>query len=69
MVDDVDATSETLPFWEESAAWTKAVLDSDDSLSPVDRRNLRISLLANEALGAEWGAGGVRLGFLRFEKK
>ncbi|WP_308343320.1 methyltransferase domain-containing protein [Streptomyces sp. MK37H] len=69
LVDDVDATSETLPFWEESAAWTKAVLDSDSSLSPVDRRNLRISLLANQALGAEWGAGGLRLGFLRFELK
>jgi len=69
LVDDVDATSETAPFWEESAAWTKAVLDSDSSLSPVDRRQLRISLLANEALGAEWQAGGVRLGFLRFELK
>jgi tocopherol O-methyltransferase len=69
LVDDVDATSETLPFWEESAAWTKAVLDSDNSLSAVDRRNLRISLMANQALGTEWAAGGVRLGFLRFEKK
>ena len=69
LVDDVDATSETAPFWEESAAWTKALLDSDNSLSPVDRRQLRISLLANQALGAEWRAGGVRLGFLRFELK
>ncbi|MEV6423518.1 methyltransferase domain-containing protein [Streptomyces sp. NPDC051662] len=69
LVDDVDATSETLPFWEESAAWTKAVLDSDSSLSAVDRRQLRISLMANQALGAEWQAGGLRLGFLRFELK
>jgi tocopherol O-methyltransferase len=69
LVDDVDATSETAPFWEESTAWTKAVLDSDSSLSPVDRRQLRISLLANQALGAEWRDGGVRLGFLRFELK
>ncbi|MEU8705498.1 methyltransferase domain-containing protein [Streptomyces sp. NPDC048565] len=69
LVDDVDATSETAPFWEESAAWTKAALDSDSSLSPVDRRQLRISLLANQALGTEWQAGGVRLGFLRFELK
>lgn len=67
LVDDVDATSETLPFWEESAAWTKAVLDSDSSLSAVERRQLRISLMANQALGAEWQAGGLRLGFLRFE--
>ncbi len=69
LADDVDATAETAPFWEESAAWTKAMLDTDDSLSPVDRRQLRISLLANQALGAEWQAGGVRLGFLRFELK
>ncbi|MCL7382276.1 methyltransferase domain-containing protein [Streptomyces sp. 35G-GA-8] len=69
LVDDVDATSETAPFWDESAAWTKAVLDSDNSLSAVDRRQLRISLLANQALGAEWRAGGLRLGFLRFELK
>ncbi|CCH32303.1 methyltransferase domain-containing protein [Actinosynnema sp. NPDC047251] len=67
LVDEVDATSETLPFWEESTAWTKAVLDSDSSLSAVDRRQLRISLMANQALGAEWRAGGLRLGFLRFE--
>ncbi|MFB6952201.1 methyltransferase domain-containing protein [Streptomyces niveus] len=67
LVDDVDATSETQPFWEESAAWTKAVLDSDDTLSAVARRQLRISLLANQALGTEWQAGGLRLGFLRFE--
>lgn len=69
LVDDVDATSETLPFWEESAAWTKAVLDNDGSLSAVDRRQLRISLMANQALGTEWQAGGLRLGFLRFELK
>ncbi|MFJ2193593.1 SAM-dependent methyltransferase [Kitasatospora sp. NPDC087861] len=69
LVDEVDATSETLPFWEESTAWTKAVLDSDSSLSAVDRRNLRISLMANQALGAEWQAGGLQLGFLRFELK
>lgn len=69
LVDDVDATAETLPFWEESAAWTKAVLESDTGLSPVERRQLRISLLANQALGTEWGAGGLRLGFLRFELK
>nr|BBC27540.1 methyltransferase [Streptomyces sp. RI18] len=69
LVDDVDATSETLPFWEESTAWTKAVLDSDSTLSAVDRRQLRISLMANQALGAEWQAGGLRLGFLRFERK
>jgi tocopherol O-methyltransferase len=69
LVDEVDATSETLPFWEESAAWTKAVLDSDSSLSAVDRRQLRISLMANQALGAEWQAGGLKLGFLRFELK
>ncbi|MFB8352808.1 methyltransferase domain-containing protein [Streptomyces niveus] len=69
LVDDVDATSETSPFWEESAAWTKAVLDSDSSLSAVDRRQLRISLMANQALGTEWQAGGLRLGFLRFELK
>ncbi|MEU8925938.1 methyltransferase domain-containing protein [Kitasatospora sp. NPDC048545] len=69
LVDEVDATSETLPFWEESVAWTKAVLDTDSSLSAVDRRNLRISLLANQALCAEWQAGGMQLGFLRFERK
>jgi tocopherol O-methyltransferase len=67
LVDDIDATSETLPFWEESAAWTKAVLDGDSSLSAVERRQLRISLMANQALGIEWQAGGLRLGFLRFE--
>ncbi|MEU4805006.1 methyltransferase domain-containing protein [Actinosynnema sp. NPDC023587] len=67
LVDEVDATSETLPFWEESTAWTKAVLDGDSSLSAADRRQLRISLMANQALGAEWQAGGLRLGFLRFE--
>ncbi|MFG7945393.1 SAM-dependent methyltransferase [Streptomyces cacaoi] len=69
LVDDVDATFETAPFWDESTAWTRAVLDGDESLSAVDRRNLRISLLANQALGAEWRAGGLKLGFLRFEKK
>ncbi|MFJ1646852.1 SAM-dependent methyltransferase [Streptomyces sp. NPDC088258] len=69
LVDDVDATAETAPFWDESAAWTKAVLDTDSSLSPVERRQMRISLLANQALGTEWQAGGVRLGFLRFELK
>lgn len=69
LVDDVDATSETSPFWDESAAWTKAVLDSDSSLSAVDRRQLRISLMANQTLGKEWRAGGLRLGFLRFELK
>ncbi|MFF7551479.1 SAM-dependent methyltransferase [Streptomyces olivaceus] len=69
LADDIDATSETAPFWEESAAWTKAMLETDGSLSPVDRRQLRISLLANQALGAEWQAGGMRLGFLRFELK
>lgn len=68
LVDDVDATAETFPFWEESAAWTKAVLDSDDSLSAVARRQLRISLLANQAQGAEWRSGGLKLGFLRFER-
>jgi tocopherol O-methyltransferase len=67
LVDDVDATAETAPFWDESAAWTKAVLDSDDSLSAVARRQLRISLMANQAVGDEWKAGGLRLGFLRFE--
>lgn len=67
LVDEIDATSETLPFWEESAAWTKAVLDSDSSLSAVDRRQLRISLMANQAQGIEWQAGGLQLGFLRFE--
>ncbi len=67
LVDEVDATSETFPFWEESAAWTKATLDNGSSLSAVDRRQLRISLMANQALGAEWRAGGLQLGFLRFE--
>jgi tocopherol O-methyltransferase len=69
LVDEVDATAETAPFWEESAAWTKASLDSDSGLSAVERRQMRISLLANEAQGAEWRAGGLQLGFLRFEKK
>ncbi|GHH34810.1 SAM-dependent methyltransferase [Lentzea cavernae] len=69
LVDEVDATAQTLPFWEESAAWTKAVLDGDSGLSPVERRRLRISLLANQAQGLEWQAGGLQLGFLRFEKK
>ncbi|MEU5313834.1 methyltransferase domain-containing protein [Streptomyces sp. NPDC021562] len=69
LVDDVDATSETAPFWEESTAWTKAVLETDSGLSAVERRQLRISLMANQALGAEWRAGGLRLGFLRFELK
>ncbi|MEH0417687.1 SAM-dependent methyltransferase [Streptomyces sp. B21-083] len=69
LVDEIDATSETAPFWDESAAWTKAVLDSDSGISPVERRQLRISLLANQALGTEWKAGGLRLGFLRFELK
>ncbi|MEU0134831.1 methyltransferase domain-containing protein [Streptomyces sp. NPDC006296] len=67
LVDDIDATAETAAFWDESAAWTKAVLDSDDSLTAVERRQMRISLLANQAQGAEWRAGGLRLGFLRFE--
>lgn len=69
LVDDVDATAETAPFWEESAAWTQAVLDCDNGLSAVERRQMRISLLANQAQGAEWRAGGLKLGFLRFEKK
>ncbi|MEV6237512.1 methyltransferase domain-containing protein [Lentzea sp. NPDC051838] len=69
LVDEVDATAETAPFWDESAAWTRAVLDSDNGLSAVERRNMRISLLANEAQGAEWRAGGLSLSFLRFEKK
>ncbi|KND28706.1 methyltransferase [Streptomyces acidiscabies] len=69
LVDDVDATPETAPFWDESTAWTKAVLDSDDSLSSVERRQMRISLMANQALGTEWRAGGLKLGFLRFERK
>lgn len=69
LVDEVDATAETAPFWEESAAWTKAVLDSDSSLSAVARRQMRISLLANQAQGDEWRAGGLKLGFLRFELK
>ncbi len=69
LVDEVDATAETAPFWEESAAWTKAVLDDDSTLSAVERRQMRISLLANQAQGAEWRAGGLQLGFLRFEKK
>ncbi|MET8976713.1 methyltransferase domain-containing protein [Streptomyces sp. NPDC004539] len=69
LVDDVDATPETAPFWDESTAWTKAVLDGDESISAVERRNLRISLMANQALGTEWRAGGLKLGFLRFEKK
>lgn len=69
LVDEVDATAETAPFWEESAAWTQAVLDSDNGLSAVERRQMRISLLANQAQGAEWRAGGLKLGFLRFEKK
>lgn len=69
LVDDVDATAETAPFWDESTAWTKAVLDNDDNLTPVERRNLRISLMANQALGTEWRAGGLKLGFLRYELK
>ncbi|MGI5500733.1 SAM-dependent methyltransferase [Lentzea sp. CA-135723] len=69
LVDDVDATAETAPFWDESAAWTQAGLDDDHTLSAVERRQMRISLLANRALGAEWKAGGLKLGFLRFEKK
>ncbi|WP_394620634.1 SAM-dependent methyltransferase [Lentzea sp. JNUCC 0626] len=69
LVDDVDATAETAPFWDESAAWTQAGLDHDHGLSAVERRQMRISLLANRALGAEWKAGGLKLGFLRFEKK
>jgi tocopherol O-methyltransferase len=67
LVDEVDATAETAPFWDESAAWTQAVLDTDDTLSTAERRRLRISLMANRAQGAEWRAGGLRLAFLRFE--
>lgn len=69
LVDEVDVTKETAPFWDESAAWTKAVLDTDDSLSATERRQLRISLMANQAQGIEWRAGGLSLSFLRFEKK
>jgi SAM-dependent methyltransferase len=69
LIDEVDVTKETAPFWDESAAWTKAVLDTDTSLSAVERRQLRISLMANQAQGIEWRAGGLRLCFLRFEKK
>jgi tocopherol O-methyltransferase len=69
LVDEVDATAETAPFWDESAAWTKVVLDSDNSLSAVERRQMRISLLATQAQGNEWRAGALKLGFLRFEKK
>ncbi|MBT2488053.1 class I SAM-dependent methyltransferase [Streptomyces sp. ISL-96] len=69
--DDVDITAEATPFWQESIAWTRAMLDGDGSekIDSVERRRLRVSLAMQYALEAEWKSGGMRQAFLRFERR
>ncbi|MER6045938.1 methyltransferase domain-containing protein [Streptomyces sp. NPDC001793] len=71
LVDDVDITAETTPFWRESIDWTRAVLDDQGSetIDSRERRRLRISLAMQHQLEAEWKSGGMRQAFLRFEKR
>jgi tocopherol O-methyltransferase len=70
LVDDVDITAQTAPFWQDSIAWTRAKLSPgrDAGLDIVERRRLRISLAVHHDLYREWQSGGMRQAFLRFEK-
>ncbi|KNB50838.1 SAM-dependent methyltransferase [Streptomyces caatingaensis] len=70
LADLVDVTEETAPFWTESAAWTRAVLDGPGSerLDCEERRRLRISLHMHRALHEEWRSGSMREAILRFER-
>lgn len=71
LVDDVDITAQTAPFWQDSIAWTRAKLSPgrDAGLGAVERRRLRISLAVHRDLYREWRSGGMRQAFLRFERR
>jgi tocopherol O-methyltransferase len=71
LVDDVDITAQTTPFWQDSIAWTQAKLSPpwDTDLDIVERRRLRISLAVHRDLHREWQSGGMRQAFLRFERR
>jgi tocopherol O-methyltransferase len=71
LVDDVDITAQTTPFWQDSIAWTRAKLAPpwDADLDIVERRRLRISLAVHRDLYQEWQSGGIRQAFLRFERR
>jgi tocopherol O-methyltransferase len=71
LVDDVDITAYTAPFWLDSIAWTRAKLSPERyaGLDQVERRRLRISLAVHHDLYQEWRSGGMRQAFLRFERR
>lgn len=71
LADDVDITAQTAPFWQDSIAWTRAMLSPgrEPGLGPVERRRLRISLSVHQDLAEEWRSGGIRQAFLRFERR
>lgn len=70
LVDDVDITVQTAPFWQDSIAWTRAKLspDREAGLDVAERRRLRISLAVHHDLYREWQSGGMRQALLRFER-
>jgi tocopherol O-methyltransferase len=71
LVDDIDITAQTTPFWQDSIAWTQAKLSPgrDADLGIVERRRLRISLAVHHDLYREWQSGGMRQALLRFERR
>ena len=71
LVDDVDITAQTTPFWQDSIAWTRAKLSPPwgAGLDIVERRRLRISLAVHRDLHREWQSGEMRQAFLRFERR
>jgi tocopherol O-methyltransferase len=69
LVDDVDITAQTAPFWRDSIAWTQAKLLSGRDADLVERRRLRISLAVHHDLYREWRSGEMRQAFLRFERR
>ncbi|MCC2280891.1 class I SAM-dependent methyltransferase [Streptomyces sp. ET3-23] len=71
LADNTDITTRTTPFWQESIAWTRALLDGpgSENLDSEERRRLRISLIVHHALEREWKSGGMRQAFLRFERR
>jgi tocopherol O-methyltransferase len=70
LVERVDITNKTAPFWMESRLWTEAILDEPGSecIDSDERRRLRISYAVHRELFEEWSSGEMSEAVLCFKK-
>jgi tocopherol O-methyltransferase len=70
LIEKVDITSKTAPFWMESRLWTQAILNEpgSENIDSEERRRLRISYAVHRELFEEWNSSEMCEAVLLFKK-